>query len=40
MCRDAAQLPDGTGCCNRDTLKPKVLGRCFGGWAPWLLLEL
>jgi len=24
MCRDAAQLPDGSGCCNRDTLKQKV----------------
>jgi len=24
MCRDAAQLPDSTRCCNRDTLKPKV----------------
>jgi hypothetical protein len=27
MCRDAAQLSDGTGCCNRDTLKPEVCTR-------------
>jgi hypothetical protein len=25
MCRDAAQLPDGTGCCNRDTFNRKCV---------------